>query len=158
MTKIMEPGNPVASRNWTYVVTLVLIPLASVVGCVVVTVMRPEKDNSSLVTQILGFGVTITMATMAYLKSSDTREVVNSRMDEFKRTLQLTADAAIAGAHAEGKAEGRVAADQRTDLLAGKLDGTHNEVKVVGELLKTHDQWERDTIEERKKVRTKEPL
>jgi two-component system phosphate regulon response regulator PhoB len=49
--------------------------------------------------------VTITMATLAYLKSAETREVVNSRMDEFKRTLQLASEAAQLKAHAEGRAK-----------------------------------------------------
>lgn len=117
MVPIMETGNPSTSRQWPYVATVVLIPLSSIVGSVAVTVLRPGVDNAALVTQLLGFGLTITIAMLAYLKSSDTREVVNSRMDEFKRTLQLSANVAVLAAHAEGRAEGRTAADARTDAL-----------------------------------------
>ena len=149
---IMEQGNPPPIKSWPYVATIILIPALAIGGAVAVVTLRPASDaissaaNASLVTQILGFGVTITVATMAYLKSADTREVVNSRMDEFKRTMQLASDAAVLTAHAEGKAEGRVAADQRTDVLAAKTDATHATVTAVGELLKTHDQWERDRV------------
>ncbi len=99
---------------------LIGIPSLSIIAVVALLVLRPDKDNALIVTQILGFGGTITAATMAYLKSSDTREIVNSRMDEFKRTMQLAANAAVATAHADGRAEGRLAADQRTDDLASR--------------------------------------
>ena len=78
MTAIMDERNPPPIKNWPYVTTLILIPLATVVGSVTVSIMRPGQDNAALVTQILGFGVTITMATMAYLKSSYTRQTVNN--------------------------------------------------------------------------------
>jgi hypothetical protein len=135
----MEPGNPARSDSWPYVTALIVIPLVSILGVVVLLVTRPDKDNASLVTQILGFGVTITVATLAFLKSADTREVVNSRMDEFKRTMQLASDAAVLTAHAEGKQEGRDSANERTDVLASKIDAAHD-------TLKTHDQWERDRV------------
>ena len=135
--RIMEPGNPPPVKNWPYVTTVVSIPALAIVGSVALSVFHPAADDALLITQILGFGVTITVALLAYLKAADTREVVNSRMDEFKRTLQLTADAAIQNAHAEGKQEGRDSANERTDVLAAKTDATHD-------LLKTHDQWELD--------------
>lgn len=117
---IMEAENPAVGRAWPYTVTLVLIPGVAIVSVVALVTLRPGQENASFVAQILGFAVTITMATLAYLKSSETREIVNSRMDEFKRTLQVAATAAQVQAHADGRAEGRAAADLRTDTLADR--------------------------------------
>ncbi len=122
LAPIMEAGNPSHNSGWAYAASLIMIPLMSIVGVIVLLVLRPSGDNSALVTQILGFGATITMATLAYLKASDTREIVNSRMDEFKRTIQMSADAAVAHALMQGKAEGRAASEQRTDALQTKAD------------------------------------
>lgn len=122
LLSIMERENPIPSRTWPYAATIVLIPAVTIISVVLLLVLRPEKDNAALVAQIFGFGVTITMATLAYLKSSDTREIVNSRMDEFKRTLQLASDAAVLTAHGVGMREGQQAANLRTDTLAAKKE------------------------------------
>lgn len=142
----MELGNPQSVKTWPIVTTVILVPSLALIGVVAVSILRPGQDNAALVTQILGFGVTITVATMAYLKSADTREVVNSRMDEFKRTIQLAANAAVLAAHAEGKQEGRDSANERTDVLASKTEAVVVQSAQTHELLKTHDQWERDRM------------
>jgi len=150
---IMEAHNPEPSRTWPYVAIIVLVPLAAVLGVIALLILRPDDDNAALVAQVLGFSVTVTMSTLAYLKSADTREVVNSRMDEFKRTLQLSANAAESAAHAEGEKIGREAANLRTDMLvtkaddlATKADAIHAIVDDTSTVLKTHDQWERDRL------------
>jgi len=137
--RIAEPGNPPRAPLAPYIWAVVVIAVAAIGGVVLVLTIRPDKDNIALVTQILGFATTTLMATLAYMRSTETREVVNSRMDEFKRTLQAASEVAQVQAHADGKAEGRAAADARTDVLSAKTDATH-------ELLKTHDQWERDRL------------
>lgn len=144
----MEVDNPAPSKTWPYVTTAVLIPSLTVVGASTVAVLR-AGDNALLVTQILGFGVTITVALLAFLKSADTREIVNSRMDEFKRQLHVSATAAIALAHAAGAAEGRQTSDARTDALALKTEAVHDTAVETRALLKTHDQWERDELARR---------
>jgi len=111
-----------SSKTWPYTMTLIMVPSLSILGVVALLVLRPGDMNAALVAQILGFGVTITMATMAYLKSAETHGIVNSRMDEFKRALEATATADSAKARAEGKQEGRDSADARTDILAGKTE------------------------------------
>lgn len=136
MIQITEEQNPPKASAAPYLVVIVVIAVASIAGVVLVLTIRPDKDNAALVTQILGFGSTTLMAALAYMRSTDTREVVNSRMDEFKRSLQAASAIAQASARAEGKAEGRAAANERTDVLALKADATHD-------LLLSHDEWER---------------
>lgn len=151
--EIMEAQNPQASKTWPYVVAGGVIPAVAILGIVSLLLFTPDRDNSVLIGQIIGFAITITMSTFAYLKSADTREVVNSRMDEFKRTLQLSANTAAAAAHAEGEKLGREAANQRTDILATKADDLATKADAIHVLaadthttLKTHDQWERDRV------------
>jgi len=153
----MEIGNPPPITKWPYVVTVIGIPIVSLVGVVLVVTLRPATSealataNAALVTQILGFGATITVAMLAYLKSSDTHIVMNSRMDEFKRTMQLASDAAVARALSEGRAEGRASADARTDVLSEKTDQVRQSVSDVNTLLKTHDEWEQDRLRDERK-------
>lgn len=118
MIAITEPGNPTKAPTAPYIVVIVVITVAAISGVVLVLTIRPDKDNAALVTQILGFASTTLMAALAYMRSTETREVVNSRMDEFKRTIQAASEIAQAQAHAEGRAEGRAAANARTDALA----------------------------------------
>lgn len=118
MITITEPGNPPRAPIAPYLVAIGTITIAAIGGVVLVLTIRPDEDNAALVTQILGFGSTTLMATLAYMRSTETREVVNSRMDEFKRTLQAASEIAQATAHAAGRAEGQAAADARTDALA----------------------------------------
>jgi hypothetical protein len=115
---ITEEANPPISPRTPYVLAASVITVAAIAGVVIVLTVRPDKDNALLVTQILGFAATTLASTLAYMRSTETREVVNSRMDEFKRSLQAASAVAQAQARAEGKAEGRAAADARTDTLA----------------------------------------
>jgi hypothetical protein len=110
------------TKTWPYTLTLTMVPALSISGVVTLLVFRPGDMNAALVAQILGFGVTITMATLAYLKSSETHQIVNSRMDEFKQAIQLAAEKAVTIARAEGEQKGRESADSRTDRLAGEKD------------------------------------
>jgi len=118
MIEITEKGNPPKAPIAPYIVVIVVIAIAAIGGVVLVLTIRPDKDNAALVTQILGFGSTTLMAALAYMRSTETREVVNSRMDEFKRSLQAASEIAQATARADGRAEGRAAANARTDALA----------------------------------------
>lgn len=121
---LVEPTNPPKASVAPYIYMTVAICIATITGVVVVVVARPGADNAGLVTQILGFATTTLMATLAYMRSTETREVVNSRMDEFKRVVQTASDIAQNQAHTqgriEGQAEGREAANKRTDTLSDK--------------------------------------
>jgi hypothetical protein len=55
--------------------------LLGVVGVLVVTLLRPDKDNSALITSLLGFLAPTTMALLAFMKAQETHLAVNSRLD-----------------------------------------------------------------------------
>jgi hypothetical protein len=116
---IMESGNPIPAKQTPYIMAVVILSALTIVGVVMVIVLRPgAMDNAIMVAAIIGFATTTGTSLLAYMRSTETREVVNSRMDEFKRTLQTAATNAEAAAHAAGRAEGRSEADARTDKLA----------------------------------------
>lgn len=117
MTSASKPTASVA-----YLVTIFGMTLIGVVAVVTVFLMRPDKDNATLVVAILGFIGPTTAALLAFLKSQETHLVVNSRIDEFKEELRSSAVSAVAAARAEGLATGKeagvAAADARTDQIA----------------------------------------
>lgn len=96
------------------IVALTAIGMASVV---LVFWLRPDKDNTALIVNILGFIAPTTMALLAYLKAQETHLSVNSRLDEMMRNASRVA-------RAEGLEEGRIAgrdvADARTDQIAAE--------------------------------------
>lgn len=118
MTNVTEDRNPPKASVVPYFVTVALISVIAIVGVVIVLVLRPNEDNAGLITQIFGFATMTTMGVFTFMRSGETREIVNSRMDEFKRTLQLASDVAQAKARADGREEGRHIANIRTDALA----------------------------------------
>ncbi len=116
---IMESENPVPAKQTPYLLAVALISGLAIIGIVMVLVLRPgATDNAVMVASIIGFATTTGTSMLAFMRSTETREVVNSRMDEFKRTLQIASDAATAAAHAAGRLEGQASANQRTDQLA----------------------------------------
>jgi len=99
----------------TATVTVFGTGLLAVVGVVVI---RPNADNAMIITQIIGFTATTSAALLAFLKAQETHLVVNSRIDEFKRSLEAVAAVKEDMARASGIIEGRSAANARTDELA----------------------------------------
>jgi len=83
-----------------------------------ITLVRPDKDNSGLIAQVLGYLVPSTMGLLSYLKSQETHLVVNSRMTEAMTTVHEKARAEIDKAWADGVAEGRRLAESRADVVA----------------------------------------
>lgn len=99
-----------------------------VLGVVVLFAIRPDSDNTVLITLVTVFIGSGIGHILTYAKSQETHAVVNSRMDEFKAALERTAQEAADLAYARGRADGRVlgaeAADKRTDAIAqGQKDG-----------------------------------
>lgn len=100
-----------------YVLAVVAIVLISAASIVAVEWLNPDKDNSLIITAILGF-ITPTMASIfSFLKAQETHLMVNSRLTEF---MQNSEKAALA----RGRDEGRVLANERTDALAAKKKKT----------------------------------
>lgn len=110
-----------------YVWAITVIAVVAIIGGVVVIVLR-GTDNAQelLLTNIFGFAVTVTMATLAYLRATETHAIVNSRMDEFKAVLELNANQQSAIARAAGIVEGEQKANLRTDALAATQQTEHH--------------------------------
>lgn len=103
--------------------------------------MQPERDHTQEIIYIVGLMAPTTASIMALLKTQETHMVVNSRIDEFKATLNKLAEAQIVTSRAEGVVQGRKAADARTDQLAGEtpMDPKSSDYKapVGGTTIKT---------------------
>lgn len=105
-----------AASNMQYVVAVVLMALFGIVATAAVAIMRPPPiDNSSLYTIIGAFIAPTTLSLLSFMKAQETHLSVNSRLDAFMGTARAAAH--MQGLD-EGRAEGRVLANQRTDELA----------------------------------------
>jgi len=105
------------SSNMQYVIAVVVMMMIGVIAVTVLVVMRPDnKENLIVIGLILGFLAPTTLSLLALMKSQETHLSVNSRLDAFMNNAKL---AAYAKGVTEGRSEGRISADNRTDTLAG---------------------------------------
>jgi hypothetical protein len=115
---------PQVPKPTYYLATVLGMTLIGVAAIVTVFVVDPQGDHTAVIVSILGFIAPTTAAIMAFLKSQETHQMVNGRMDEFMRRMQVAAEASIVSARAEGlKAgteTGTAAANARTDKLAAE--------------------------------------
>lgn len=123
---------PNGTKNTNYLIALVALVMMAVGSIVVITVTRPEKDNTVVITVILGFVAQITVAILAMMKGQETHAVVNSRMDEFKDLLKQRAVVAVDVARLEGKEAGREAERAIAPAIAP------SPVQVVAEQIVSH--------------------
>lgn len=84
-------------------------------GVVTISLARPNQDNTSIITTILGFLAPTTLSLLAFMKAQETHLSVNSRLDAFMRNAELAAR--VQGV-IEGRSQGRDDANLRTDALA----------------------------------------
>ncbi len=104
--------------NKPYVILIVVMLLIVLLSIAAVEIFSPVgKDTTATITQIVGFGGTILAGMFAFLKSTDTHQLVNSRLSEW----MLNAEKA---SRADGQQEGRVLANERTDQLAASTQLT----------------------------------
>lgn len=110
--------------NVPYLVAVVVMTLLMIVGILVISIMRPDKDNSIQITMIVGFTTTTTGAILAFMKSQETHLSVNSRLDGFiKQSSQI--------AHHEGHDEGVAAEQARVPVAAPTLTPVVATVEVA---------------------------
>ncbi len=102
-------------NNVPYLLAIVAMAVVGVTAVVLVSVLRPAQDNSSIITTILGLLAPTTLSLLAFMKAQETHLSVNSRLDAFMREAKY---AAHAKGLMEGRGEGREMADARTDTLA----------------------------------------
>lgn len=113
---LLRPA-PIASATKPYLVASATIAVAGVLIAIGVFVSRPEQENVTLLTFVVGFTLTVLASVMAYLKAQETHLSVNSRLDEMVRNARL---AAHAEGLAQGKVKGAAAANTRTDAIKEK--------------------------------------
>jgi len=107
----------VASNNVPYVIAVVAMVALGVLAVVAITIVRPDQENTALLATVIGFIAPTTFSLLAFMKSAETHQSVNGRLDAL---LAHARQAAHEQGMAEGRAEGRRAANARTDELARK--------------------------------------
>jgi hypothetical protein len=110
-----KPSIVPVPNNLPYIVAVVLMMIIGVGGVVTISLARPNQDNTSIITTILGFLAPTTLSLLAFMKAQETHLSVNSRLDAFMRNAELAAR--VQGV-IEGRSQGRDDANLRTDALA----------------------------------------
>lgn len=122
--EVMRIPRPV-NNAVPYLVAIVIVVVIGVGGTLAVLMMRPLEDNASLYVAIAGFCAPTIASLAAFIKNQETHLLVNSRMDEFRKTLSYNAAIAEQLARKEGVREGmamRLLAQERaTEIGKGKL-------------------------------------
>lgn len=95
------------SSNIPYLIAVVLMTALGVGSTLLVLFLRPNADNAALIAAIAGFIAPTTMALLAFMKTQETHVLVNGRMDEFKKLLQLNAAMAEEAARKAGVVQGQ---------------------------------------------------
>lgn len=98
------------SSNTPYLIAVVLMVALAITAVVTITVIRPDRDNSSLYALIFASIGPTTLALLAFMKAQETHLSVNSRLEQFIRN-------AGRASRAEGELAGLAAADKRADSL-----------------------------------------
>lgn len=83
--------------NLPYVLAVMFMSLLGVIGLISITVLRPDKDNTTLIATVLGFLAPTTVAILTLMKSQETKLLVNGRLDtmiEAAKTAAFHAGAA----------------------------------------------------------------
>lgn len=124
---------PVAN-NVPYLAVVALMSILAVGFVLGISFLRPTADNGQLITTILGFIATTTASVLAFMKAQETHLSVNSRLDEFMSNARLASHALGV---TEGRAQGRTAADARTDALAAGTDLSATAPAVKVEVVNT---------------------
>jgi hypothetical protein len=108
---IVPPPN-----NTPYIVAVVVMMALGVIGVVAVVILRPSAtDNMLVIAALVGFLTPTTVSLLAFMKAQETHVAVNSRLDAW---LAAATESAHSKGMDEGRKEGQIAADARTDTLA----------------------------------------
>jgi len=94
--------------------------LITTLAVIIVSILLPDKDNTVLITTIIGISAPTTFSMLAFIKAQETHVLVNSRMTTFIEALEKSAKDQSIIAKAEGVQEGREEAHKRTDELKNK--------------------------------------
>ena len=97
----MDARIPSTSKSTVLVIAIIALCALATGSVVAITIIRPEADNTVLITTLLGIQVPVVMALLAAVLQQVHADV-NSRLTQF---LELTAKAGLAEGKLEGKAE-----------------------------------------------------
>lgn len=109
--KIKDPTKK--SSKTPYLIAVMLMFVLGVISVLVVESINPEKDNSVLITSIFQTLVVMTPAILAFMKTNETHNMVNSDLAKW-------IDDAVQRAFSEGEKSGAIRANKRTDMLEEK--------------------------------------
>lgn len=103
--------------NLPYVIAIVAMAGLGVGGVVLITLLRPDKDNAVLIAAVLGFLAPTLMGLLAFMKSQETKLLVNGRLDAMVENAKTAAFHAGV-AHAQGNVEeiGRAITDAKVSV------------------------------------------
>jgi flagellar biosynthesis/type III secretory pathway protein FliH len=107
-------GTPQAP-SVAYLVSMLALAFGTMAAVVIVVVMRPTQDNTSIIATIVGITAPMMFALVAGAQQA-LHVATNSRLSEL---IAATTAAATAQGHADGMAEGRIAG-----ALSGRALGT----------------------------------
>ena len=94
------------ASNTPYILAVVIMMILGVGGIMVLTVIRPNADNTMLIATMLGFLAPTTLSLLAFMKAQETHLSVNSRLDAFMEQARATG-------HAAGITDERARADRK---------------------------------------------
>jgi len=97
------------------VVAVCVTVIAVIAAIVIITVARPEKDNSTIIVLIPGFATTTLAALFGALKATETKTSVQQLGFAVNGRLSQLLEQTTRAQRAEGHLEGREAA--RTELI-----------------------------------------
>ncbi len=96
-----SPTSQRPASNWPYIVAVILMMAFGTIAILVLTALRPNQDNTALITLVIGFLAPTTLSLLAFMKSQETHLMVNSQLAAFIAAAKQVA-------HHEGVDEGRV--------------------------------------------------
>lgn len=117
---------PTASRQPYVLMTFGMIVLVVISIVMLETFSPATRDNTSTITNIIGFAATTTAALFAYQKSQDTHVIVNSRLSEW---MQKSEESALRKGMDEGRDKANKRADMLADKAAAKSESSHTPVE-----------------------------
>jgi len=103
-------------NNIPYIVAVVIMMAIGITSISSIWLFRPDAMDKMLITAaVFTFIGPTTLSLLAFMKAQETHLSVNSRLDSF---MSSAVKAARSEGLIQGKVEGRIAADARTDSLA----------------------------------------
>lgn len=126
-------------KNTNYLISLVLMVIGTIVATVIIHSMRPDHDNTVLITLVLAFSTQVMLQILSLMKTQETHVLVNSEMEKFRDALKLAAIGKVDIARRDGVDFGRDQEQQRTQNVPPRVAP----VQVIAEQVVAHQTVEK---------------